>query len=364
MSAKLIGHPSEASRAESESPRLGAFARLSMGKAVMILALGAAAMAAAGPGWGDRVTARWEELQDQAIESGYFSGKAKVDAAWIDLRGDHALINPKYHSKPEVVAERMFSGLGDALDPLHWEWDRELKSQMTFYHERAHVEYQTGMPMRFDAPGLSPQDRERFEKTFAANDAGAFEAMRTRLHGAMHERFAEAYGALVMAKMAQGSPEKAKRVDEFFKRRVEDRSSDLTGQAKTEFAHLLGRDMKAAWEVSRMEGFKELSPNQMRAVALRIASLSYLADAKGDEKLAPIISQLLQGPASQAMWSRMGEWSAERIASRAMENLPEPEAVKKDDRALESNDFASRLASSREQMQYPGGAPKARPALR
>lgn len=320
--------------------RLAAFSRLALGKVALCVALGAAALGSAGSG--PSTAERWSSWQSDSVEQGYFTGTAKVDSAVIDLRGDHALINPRYHKEPSIVAEKAFSGLGEILEPAHWEWDREMKSKMTFFHERAHVEYQTGMATRFDAPGISPVDRSKFQTTFDANDSGRHEHMRTRLHGAMHERFAEAYGALAMAHMSSGDPEESQRVQEFFTRRVKERSSDIFGHAKEEFAHKLGLDMEAAMEASRDPSFAKLSPNQVKALALRIASLSYVVDAKSDGKLAPIISSTLEGPSSKALWNTASSIDAKQIAKRSMDNLPEAQFEPVDAKPLDSNKLGSR----------------------
>lgn len=320
--------------------KLAAFSRLALGKAVFCVAFGAAALGAVGSG--PSTAERWSSWQSESVSQGYFTGTVKVDSAAIDLRGDHALINPLYHKEPAIVAEKAFSGLGEILEPAHWEWDREMKSKMTFFHERAHVEYQTSMATRFDAPGISPVDRSKFQTTFDANDSGRHDHMRTRLHGAMHERFAEAYGALAMARMSVADHEQSQRVQEFFTRRVKERSSDIFGHAKDEFAHKLGLDMEAAMEASRDPAFSKLAPNQVKALALRIASLSYVVDAKSDAKLAPIIASTLEGPSSKALWSSAGSIDAKQIAARAMDNLPEAKFEPIDARPLDSNKLGSR----------------------
>jgi hypothetical protein len=320
--------------------RLIAFSRLAMGKAVLCAALGAAALG--GISLGTSTAERWSAWQHESVSQGYFTGTVKVESSVVDLRGDHALINPLYHKEPAIVAEKVFSGFGEMLDLAHWEWDQEMKSKMTFFHERSHVEYQTSMGTRFDAPGISPVDRSKFQNSFDANDSGRYEHLRTRLHGAMHERFAEAYAALSMARIYAADPEQSQRIQEFFARRVKERKSDIFGNAKEEFAHKLGLDMEAAMEASRDPSFAKLAPNQVKALALRVASLAYVVDAKSDAKLEPIISSTLEGASSKALWSSAGTIDAKQIAKRSLENLPEANLDPIDVKPLDSNKLGSR----------------------
>lgn len=311
--------PSSLASSTSPSPiqPLSAFAKWAMAAAAALVLAPSALVGYSD--WSERQVQRMDHWQSEGIAAGLFVGVAENQTALADPRGTHAKINAQNHAAPSVVRELAFSMAGDLFGPSRG----EMHSKMTYLHERAHVEYQTAMSSRFDAPGISPGDREAVARGLELNDHGARAALRSRLHGAMHERFAEAYGALALIHEAEGADVGRARI--FMSERAAERSSSLEQKLNGEFAHDLGRTMGAVAAMDPGQ-VRAMAPNQLKAAALRIASLAYLADAKGDKELSALLAPALSRPASQALWARAGTMSGAEIAGRSVSDLPAPEA--------------------------------------
>lgn len=328
-------------------PKLAAFSKLAAGAAAALVL--AASMGSGYSDWRQSSISEMNHWQSQGVLEGIFTGTAKADTSFADLRGTYASINPIFNTMPVIHKELFMNAANKAFHTNASKKYPDLYAKMTYDHERSHVEYQTAMPSRFDAPGLSPKDRQSIENGLDLNDRGAYSNLRGRMHGAMHERFAEIYSGMAMVREA--APGDDGRIHAFLVERsgIRHDVDFLSKHVFKEFAHELGTSMDAVVAMDPA-AIKAMSPNQMKAAALRAASLAYLADAKNDPELSGFLDRSLSGPASQALWAKAGSMTGPHIAERALANLPAPAPAEIDMASIAHLKFGSNAKYTSQQV--------------
>lgn len=186
-----------------------------------------------------------DNLQSFGIKNGIFNGTVENKHAVFSIFGNHAKINPLYNAKPSIEFEKVWGVMGAMFyHPIDTVFGgNKFAGAMTYMHERAHIEYQVAMDKRIDMPGMTQADQDKIAEGMRKTDASIHET-RTRGHGAMHERFAEIYGAYALIRMME--PAADNDLKSFFKEREQTRDHDTkmnNSTGRIEFAHDLGRAM-------------------------------------------------------------------------------------------------------------------------
>lgn len=284
-----------------------------------------------------------DNLQSFGIKNGIFNGTVENKHAVFSIFGNHARINPLLSKKPSIEFEHVWGAMGAMFyHPIDTVFGgNKFADAMTYMHERAHIEYQTAMEKRIDMPGMTQADQDKIAEGMRKTDASIHET-RTRGHGAMHERFAEIYGAYALIRMME--PEADSDLKSYFKEREQTRDKDTkinnTG-GHIEFAHDLGRAM-AVVNAADFETIRTMAPDQLKTLALRQASLVFLADAKNDSRLPNWLGRVITDDASKALWDGAGKMTGVEIAARAAINLPAArDCAKASTAPIESNKFSS-----------------------